>query len=202
MPSQAAPTSHITTHAKNADTHPGIVEPKQKCRNKAEIEADKKAAQEAKDAVEAKKKAGLTKIAKLEERMEQDNANNATPRPKPVPRRALRRTYTVADLTAGDRDTSEPPTDAPTDVDEFQATTESELSDVTETEQPAKKKMKESTSKAAKPKVWDMINAVRKESTSTKVNNVEGKRVDAVELPPGKKTRFGLVYCSRDDYSC
>ena len=187
MPTQAAPTSRIT-RATNAESRPSYVQPKRKRRTQIQIEADNKAAQEAKDAVQVKKKAGLKKIAELEARMEQNDANDATPRPKPVPR-ALRRSYAVADLNAVDGDPSEPPTDAPTDVDDFNAPTDSEVSDATETGQPAKKKAKELTSKAVKPKVRDMISAVRKESTSTKVDNAKGKPVDAVQ--PGKKTRFG-----------
>ena len=64
--------SHSVTQLKNATTHPGAPDMvgKWKCHTKAEIEADNKVAAEAKAAEEAKRQAGLQKIADLEMRID------------------------------------------------------------------------------------------------------------------------------------
>ena len=82
-----APTSNqtqLTTCPQNATAHPRQANaPKRKCRTQAEIAADKKAAEEAKAAKETRKIAGMKRIANLESKMDQDDANNVTPKTRP-----------------------------------------------------------------------------------------------------------------------
>jgi hypothetical protein len=157
--------------------------------------AIRKKLQEDEEAEKAKKETDLQNIASLEKQIEVDDANEATPRPsrpKPIPRNELRRAYAMADIRP---DTpTEPPSDVPSESEEYWDQAPSEASEISETEQPAKKKAKQSTSKAPKAKVRDTIQALRKESDSIKINNVDqGKRAGpGAASGPGKKTRFGL----------
>ena len=203
MAKQTAPTSRLATRAKNAETHPGITEDsqKRKRRSAAEMAAIRKKVQEDEEVEKVKAATDLQNIASLEKQIEVDDANEATPRPsrrpKPIPRNALRRTYAMAEVK---EDTpTEPPSDVPSEFEEYgdeAPGAESEASETSETEQPAKKKAKQSTSKAPKAKVRDAIEALRKESESIKIDNVDqGKRAGAgrAALGPGKKARFGLL---------
>ena len=76
--------TQLTTHAQNVTTLPGqlINTKKRKCHTKVEIEADKQVAEEAKAAKEARKLAGIKRITNLEPKMDQDDANDVTPKSK------------------------------------------------------------------------------------------------------------------------
>jgi hypothetical protein len=79
-----APTSdqtQLTTCPQNATAQADA--PKRKRRTQAQIAADKKAAEEAKAAKETRKIAGMKRIANLESKMDQDDANNVTPKTPP-----------------------------------------------------------------------------------------------------------------------
>ena len=81
--------SHPVTWLKNATMHPGTpnIVGKRKCHAKAEIEADNEAAAEAKAAEEAKRQAGSQKITDLEMRIDQNDSNDVTPKPKTISHR-------------------------------------------------------------------------------------------------------------------
>jgi hypothetical protein len=186
-------TSRVTTRAQNAETHPGALA-KRKRRTKAEIEADNKKAEEAKAAKQAKKTAGLKKIADLEEKIEEDDANDATPRPKfPRGKIPLRRTSSHLLIPLYDDNYSEPLTeDLNNASDEYNPPTDApDATDVEE--EPAKKRVKEPKTKEPKPKVRDAINAARKESTNVTQGGVEerqkgpGSMVDKPASAHGKK---------------
>ena len=83
MPQTSSNKSHPVTWPKNATTHPGTpnMVGKRKHRTKAEIEADNKAAEE------VKRQAGLQKITNLQMRIDQNNSNNVTPKPKTISHR-------------------------------------------------------------------------------------------------------------------
>ena len=189
MPTEASTVSRIGTRAKNAEAHPGLQgeAPKRKRRTKAEIEADKQKAQAAKDANEMKKEAGLKKIAALEEKLEKNDANDATPRPRPVPQRRgvpLRRTSSHALIKLYDDDPSEPPTDAPTDIEDQDA---DDGYETTDTEKPAK--AKEPKAKEPKGKVRNTIVAAVREAVSYNADEA-GETTDTdVEKPARKKVK-------------
>ncbi|KAH9976052.1 hypothetical protein BJV74DRAFT_888755 [Russula compacta] len=71
----------VTTHATNADTHPGLTVGGRKRRSKAQIEADnaEKAAKEAAKQLETQQL--LQRIADLESQLHPGNMDNATPQP-------------------------------------------------------------------------------------------------------------------------
>ena len=153
--------SRVATRPQNANIHPGATI-KRKRRTKAEMEADRKKAEEAKKEKLAKKTAGLKKIAELEERMVEEDENDATPRPK-VPQhhpRALRRRSSHLEIPLYSEDSRKSVEIASTfSVDEYHPPTdEPRMDDTNEAEQPARKKAK------SKEKVRDIISAARKET--------------------------------------
>ena len=89
MPQTSSNKSHPVTQPKNATTHPGApnMVGKRKHHTKAEIKADNKAAAEAKAAEEVKRQAGLQKITNQEMRIDQNDSNNVTPKPKTISHR-------------------------------------------------------------------------------------------------------------------
>jgi hypothetical protein len=75
-------SERMATRSKNAHQHPGkIVEPKTR-RTKAQIEQDKELLRIAKEEKEAKKQAGIMRVARLEDKMaaEDNNTDSAHPR--------------------------------------------------------------------------------------------------------------------------
>jgi len=116
-PSASSTSSRLTTRAQNASAHPGlkVQGTKRHRRTKAEIEADKKRAEEQKLAKETKKKESLEKVAAIEERLANED-NDVTPRPMQKSRQ-LRRTSTHAIFPLYDDDNSEPVTEGPAQSD-------------------------------------------------------------------------------------
>jgi hypothetical protein len=119
-----AESNRVTTRHKNATQHPGDNEvPKRKRRTKAEMEVVKREREEAKQAKEAAKQAKLQRIAQLERRVRNDEANDLTPRPAQsrasrklvrCPAYANLETMDVSSQVSKDDDTTyEPPTDGP-----------------------------------------------------------------------------------------
>jgi hypothetical protein len=152
MPQTSTNQSQHETRPKNATAHPGAPQlaGKRKRRTKAQIEADNKAAAEAKAAEEAKKLAGMKKIANLEMKINEEDSNDVTPKPKATSR-PLRRTSShmfIPLYKEGGPDFSEPLTEqtAPTDNEdnEYQQPTERETTDIEieESAQPKKKQKK------------------------------------------------------------
>jgi len=70
--------SHIAMRAKNATVHPGVPDQtvKRKHCSRAQIDADNKAAEE------AKTRAGLKQIADLEKKLNEEGSNDFTPKAK------------------------------------------------------------------------------------------------------------------------
>lgn len=171
-----------TALADGADTDPEhsqqpVQKPKRKRRTKEQIAADNLKLQLAKEAKEKKKEDGIKRIAQLEEKIVEDEANNVTPKPKPPQRRAppLRRTSSHAFIplyaqTTGSNDPtfSEPLTEQEMDnaTDIYDQRTEAAETTDAETEQPPKKKAKDTTQKQPKPKARDAIKAARLESAA------------------------------------
>jgi hypothetical protein len=110
MPAQSTTNTRRTTRAKNtagemlhpaSKAHPASDDKakalKRKRRTKAEIAADRKAEEEAKAAQVMKKQAQIKQLAKLEEKLDEDDTNELTPRPNPS-----RLTYSGDRVVAGD----------------------------------------------------------------------------------------------------
>jgi hypothetical protein len=174
--------SRPATRTKNADAHPGhqVQGPKRKRRTKAEMEADRKREEEAKKAQEKKKLEGLKKIAEIEDKIEEQDADDTTPRPrrKTAP---LRRTSTHAFIPLYNDDSDEPPTEGPKSPNpsdgpgfdhEYLDGEKTDTED--DDDKPAKKKAKELKAKEPKLKARDTIIAVRNELAS--INVTEGER--------------------------
>ena len=154
MPQTSSKRSHPVTWPKNATTHPGapnMVGKRKHC-TKAEIEADNKVAAEAKAAKEAKRQAGLQKITDLEMRIDQNDSNDVTPKPKTISHRPcpLQQTSSHLFLTLDNdvgHELSEPLTDRTIDgtEDEYHQPMDKEPTDTDVEEmlaQPKKKKVK------------------------------------------------------------
>jgi hypothetical protein len=182
--------TRIGTRAKNADTHPGLVEvPKRKRRTKAQIAADKKAEEEAEEAKAQAARAALQKLADVEDRLNNNSANDVTPRPNPGARstygRTLRRTSSYAIIPLGGGGATNQAIDDATDWNptesEFQELTD--VPDRTDTEddevkQPLKKKTKVATR--------DAVEDIRKTSASRPMVN---ERLDTTHLDKASDKR-------------
>ena len=97
-------TNCITTHAKNAAQHPGLLIPKQTRHTSDEVAVSRRAKEDAKREKEDIKKAGIKRVAEFEQNQADKNAMERTPRvvTKPNP---LARTRSYADvLRAGSSD--------------------------------------------------------------------------------------------------
>ena len=165
--------TQLATHPQNATAHPGKPNaPKRKRRTKAQIEADKKAAEEARQI------AGMKRIAKLELKMDQDDANDVTPKPTSTSRqpRPLRRTSSHYPLfDSRNPDFSEPLTEP--GADEYEQPTEAESQTGDDEEQPKKKAKKDkgTTRVAIKAAGEEMVH--EEERLATDKNELKGKNV-------------------------
>jgi len=100
--------SHITMWAKNATVHPGVPDQtvKRKHCSRAQIDADNKAAEE------AKTRAGLKQIADLEKKLNEEDSNDINPKAKAMSRsRPLRRTSSHMHIPLYNDNFSEPLTE-------------------------------------------------------------------------------------------
>ena len=213
-----APTSNetqLTTRSQNATAHPGKPDvPKRKRRTQAQIAADKKAAEEAKAAEETRKIAGMKRIAKLESKMDQDDANDVTPKAKSTSRQQpLRRTSSHYPLfDSRNPDFSEPLTEPSADgiADEYEQPTEAESQTEDDGEQPTKKAKKDKGKTRAAIKAVGKEMVHEEERLVTDKNEFEGKNmiVDRdskhgnIEADHGTGNRFSGFVFPFSSYHC
>jgi hypothetical protein len=176
---------------------------KRKRRTQDQIAADNLKLQLAREAKAKKKEAGIKRIAQLEEKIVEDEANDVTPKPKPPQRRAppLRRTSSHAFIplysqtTGGNDHTfSEPLTEQETDnaTDIYEQRTEAAETTDAEKEQPPKKKAKQ---KQPKPKARDAIKAARLESAAAAQSGGEdNESVSSNAVVANGNQKSGLVF--------
>ena len=97
-------TNRVTTRAKNAAQHPGLLIPKQTRRTSDEVAVSRRAKEDAKREKEDIKKAGIKRVAEFEQNQADKDAMERTPRVVTKPNR-LARTRSYADvLRAGSSD--------------------------------------------------------------------------------------------------
>jgi hypothetical protein len=170
-------SSRPATRAQNADAHPGLAAQgeKRRRRTKAEIEADKVKAAGEKAAKEAKKKAGLERIAAIEKRLVEED-NDVTP--KPIQKsRHLRRTSSHAFIPLYSDNNSESPTEGPAQSDMVSSDHEG---DTDIEDRPAPKKQKVSTLKAE-----DASKPTRREKATSEGRSEERSVVDMIDKDKG-----------------
>jgi hypothetical protein len=172
---QMSSTKGVSTRAKNAVVHPGLVVKGKTRRSSKEVAAERQAKEEAKQEKARTKAAGIKRVAEYEMAQADKDAADATPRAAPKTK-PLMRTRSYADVVAG--------SDAEmTDGEVLDSNFDPENEDIPMTasdaeteivELPPKKKKKmvekvvenEATAKkvkAPKPKVRDAIKAVKLE---------------------------------------
>jgi hypothetical protein len=163
MPPKAAPQSQDTNAPAQPASGQAGPKPKRPRRNKDQIATNKLATKEAKKAKEQKRVSDLQEIAALENKMVDEDPNDATPRPiahqNPRP---LRHSYAVTSLYADEEETVE-------ETDGNREEPESVTEPPTDQEEPPKKKAK----KAPKLKARTEIMAAHKAAAMEVDSEVE-----------------------------
>jgi len=193
---KSSESSCPTTRAQNAHVYPGLQVQGQKRhrRTKAQIEADNKQAGEEKLTKDAKKKAGLKKIATIEARQENE-ISDVTPRP--TRKAAQKHTSSHAHIPLHSDDNSQTETEGPAASDltyEYQKSSIASHdgdSDVNEDlELPAAKKPKTSQLKAK-----ETSQPAHKEGTQPRGGKEDGEMVvDNIKKVPHGKIMAKSVY--------
>jgi hypothetical protein len=131
------------------------VKVKRRRRTKLQMEAARRAEQEAKQAFELKRVSNIQAIAALENKMVDEDANDVTPRPATRQDRNLRRTYATLALYEDEEETGE---------EALGGANPDELTEPpTDKEEPLKKKSK----KEPKPKARTEIMTARQVSATS-----------------------------------
>ena len=100
-----ATRSNITTRAKNANQHPGLIvgKDKKKCCTNQEVQAERQAKEDAKEEKALTKAAGIKRVAVYEQNQADEDAVDATPKVAPQARQ-LHRTRSYAQIPEVEED--------------------------------------------------------------------------------------------------